>query len=83
MISLKSAVYTTIRLYFRNKMGQSITCNCLENMELDPSSRGKAAIERLDVLKKGNKFTRNALLGRFLACILHSEDWIIAVTFKE
>ena len=44
-------------------MGQSITCNCLENMELDPSSRGKAAIERLDVLKKGNKFTRNALLG--------------------
>ena len=38
-------------------------------MELDPSSRGKAAIERLDVLKKGNKFTRNALLGRFLACI--------------
>eukprot|EP01036_Dinobryon_divergens_P024154 gene24154-32571_t len=44
-------------------MGQSITCNCLENMELDPSSRGKAASERLDVLKKGNKFTRNALLG--------------------
>ena len=47
-------------------MGQSITCNCLENMELDPSSRGKAALERLDVLKKGNKFTRNALLGRKL-----------------
>lgn len=57
-------------------MGQSITCNCLENMELDPSSRGKAASERLDVLKKGNKFTRNALLGRKRKVVIFMEQSI-------
>lgn len=67
-------------------MGQTIACNCLENIERDPASRGKAAAERLEVLKKGNKFTRNALLGK-LSRLYYTYD-ILATTkdtifFKE
>jgi hypothetical protein len=43
-------------------MGQSLVCNCLEQLDLDPN-KDKAAQERLEVLKKGGKFTRNAYLG--------------------
>ncbi|RYH13576.1 hypothetical protein EON65_35325 [archaeon] len=44
-------------------MGQTLACACLEDIIPDSLTEDTAAKERLEVLKKGDKFTRSAYLG--------------------
>jgi hypothetical protein len=44
-------------------MGQSLNCACLEEMIPDALTEDSAVKERLDALKKGDRFTRSAYLG--------------------
>mmetsp|Transcript_24025 Transcript_24025/g.48259 ORF Transcript_24025/g.48259 Transcript_24025/m.48259 type:complete len:191 (+) Transcript_24025:193-765(+) len=44
-------------------MGQALSCACLEHMPMESTHDDNASKERQEVLKKGNKFVRNAYLG--------------------
>lgn len=44
-------------------MGQALSCACLEHMPMESIHDENANKERLEILKKGNKFVRNAYLG--------------------
>uniref|UniRef100_A0A7S3M205 PH domain-containing protein n=1 Tax=Spumella elongata TaxID=89044 RepID=A0A7S3M205_9STRA len=44
-------------------MGQALSCACLEHMPMESTHDTNINNERLEVLKKGNKFMRNAYLG--------------------
>jgi len=44
-------------------MGETFSCACLEEMVPEALTEDTAMKERLDVLKKGDKFTRSAYLG--------------------
>lgn len=44
-------------------MGNTFSCDCLEEMVPEALTEDSAMKERLEVLKKGDKFTRSAYLG--------------------
>lgn len=44
-------------------MGQTLNCACLEHIQMESSHGDDASRERIDALKKGNKFMKSAYLG--------------------
>jgi len=57
------------------RMGQTLNCACLDNMSLlEEGADDKAAVERLETLKAGNKFKRSAYMG------LSSQDLFVCLS---